>query len=331
MDPTPALAPPTRPEQASAADPHPEALAGRDLSGRDLSGRDLSGRDLSGATLVGADLSGTRLVGARLRAADLSEACLAGAELLGADLSGARLERCRAPRAGFGEATLERANLSMADLSGASLGRARLDGADLRAANLREARLQESSLRGADLTQADLRRSDLGSANVSGARLTNADLRHARVAGLVGYRTAHWLGADIREVDFCGAYRVRRHILDENYIAEFHQRHPLLFWLWSLTSDCGRSFARWGLVTAGIVLLFAFLYERTGLDHGHHPAGLLTALYFSVVTMTTLGYGDVQPNSPLGQLLVMGQVVLGYLALGGLISIFGNKMSRRAD
>jgi voltage-gated potassium channel Kch len=54
-------------------------------------------------------------------------------------------------------------------------------------------------------------------------------------------------------------------------------------------------------------------------------------LYYSVVTLTTLGYGDVVPASPTAQVLAMCEVVLGYVMLGGLLSIFSNKMSRRAD
>jgi hypothetical protein len=43
---------------------------------------------------------------------------------------------------------------------------------------------------------------------------------------------------------------------------------------------------------------------------------LLDFLYFSTVTMTTLGYGDIVPATRMARLLVMGQAILGisYLA-----------------
>jgi hypothetical protein len=49
---------------------------------------------------------------------------------------------------------------------------------------------------------------------------------------------------------------------------------------------------------------------------------LLRAGYFSVVTMTTLGFGDIHahPMSPLGHLLVMLQVLIGYVLLGAFIT-----------
>ena len=39
----------------------------------------------------------------------------------------------------------------------------------------------------------------------------------------------------------------------------------------------------------------------------------------------------ILPASPAAQALVILEVVVGYLALGGLISILANKMARRAD
>ena len=54
-------------------------------------------------------------------------------------------------------------------------------------------------------------------------------------------------------------------------------------------------------------------------------------MYFSVVPMTTLGYGDADPASMPAQLLVLVQVVLGYVMLGGVLSIFATRMGRRAE
>ncbi len=63
---------------------------------------------------------------------------------------------------------------------------------------------------------------------------------------------------------------------------------------------------------------------------GGRKADFFTYLYFSVVTFTTLGFGDITPTSTCGEVIVMLEVVLGYLMLGGLISIFSHKLSRLA-
>ena len=46
------------------------------------------------------------------------------------------------------------------------------------------------------------------------------------------------------------------------------------------------------------------------------------ALYFSIVTMTTLGFGDMyaHPESLVGHVLLTIQVILGYVLLGALVT-----------
>ncbi len=303
------------------------------LAGEDLSGVDLSGLDLTEADLAGANLRNARLSRAVLRHATLVGATLEGAELLGADLSGANLNDCHAARAGFGRTTARRTSFFNAHLEGATFTDALLTGSDFRAAHLRGARLRKADLREADFSRADLREADLGMSAVAGALFERADLRGARLRALEGYRRASWIGVDLRGVDFTGAYALRRHVMDENYLYEFRTRSrwsAFLYWLWWLTSDCGRSLWRWAAWNALVMVGFAALFSRAGIQVGHPPTAL-TPLYYSVVTFTTLGYGDVVPVTPAAQALAMLEVVLGYLGLGGLLAILANKMARRAE
>jgi voltage-gated potassium channel Kch len=83
----------------------------------------------------------------------------------------------------------------------------------------------------------------------------------------------------------------------------------------------------WTLVA---VVLYSGLFSLVGVDYGEHSTWL-SPIYFSVVTLTTLGYGDVTPASVGGQLVAMAAVVTGYFMLGGLLSILSNKMARRGD
>lgn len=311
----------------------PLDLRGQRLIGLDLSGLALIGADLSGANLSRANLSDTVLMGARLVGTILFEAVLDGAELTAADLTRANLEHARGERVGLGGAILRDAKMMQVSLPGATLTRADLSRADLRSASLPGARLHEATLADADLTGANLTGVDLAHASVSGARLDEADLRDTTLTGLRCFDEASWIGADMRDINFAGAYLVRRFVMDQNYLDEFRSRsrwNHVVYRMWWATSDCGRSLTRWALWVAALVALFAWLYTLVEVDYGDYQTPL-SALYYSVVTMTTLGYGDVLPASAWAQAVAMCEVVVGYMMLGGLLSIFSNKMARRAE
>ncbi|MCP5027266.1 MAG: hypothetical protein GY929_13380 [Actinomycetia bacterium] len=306
----------------------PDRLIGADLRGANLMGQDLSGRDLSGA-----DLTGARLTGVNLQNAVLHEANLEGAQLLGADLSCADLSSARLASAQMGGAQLGGANLFGADATDATLSKVDAQGADLRRAVFHGARVREADLRSADLGGASFYRADLTASRVAHASFHDVDLREAVLRDIDGYPDADWVGCNIGHVDFTGAYLLRREIVDQNYLHEFRNQsrgHALVYILWSASSNCGRSFARWALLNLFVAGVFSILYAVGDIDFGGHQT-LLSPLYFSVVTITTLGYGDVIPASGWAQVMVISEVIVGYVMLGGLMSIFANKMGRRGD
>lgn len=308
-------------------------LRGISLDGEDLSDLDLSGYDLSDSDLRGSDVSGAVFTRCRLVGANLSSANLTGCEFLGADLTGADLDGCRADRAGFGVANLTRANFFNAKLAGATFTKANLEEADFGGANLTGSRMLEANLKGVNFTKANLTEVDFESSDLQGADFTNADLRGSRLHYVTHFDQANWIGVDINDVHFCGAYLVRRFIMDENYLQEFRNQgkfYEILYHVWRLTSDCGRSVVRWALVTLAIIALFAVGYGLVSVNYGEYPT-FFSPVYFSIVTLTTLGYGDAVPVSVPAQLLAVAEALMGYVMLGGLLSIFANKMARRAD
>ncbi len=308
-------------------------LRGISLAGESLAGLNLSGYDLTGADLSNADLSEANLTWAKLRQARLYHARLYKCELLGADLTEANLDGCVAEQAGFGVATLEKASLIDAKLIRATFSEAQAEQADFRAADLSYATLRRTNLEGANFSRAILFHADMKESLVKKANFQMANLREARLMKIQNFRQANWIGADIRDMDLRGAYMIRRFIADENYLFEFQTRgklHKFLYWIWWLTSDCGRSLFRWAVFLGLVVIGFAFLSMVAGIDYGPHKTRL-SPLYYSVVTMTTLGYGDAVPTSATGQILAMIEAVFGYVGLGGLLSILSNKIARRAD
>ncbi len=206
-------------------------------------------------------------------------------------------------------------------------------GTDLRTARFPGARFVDADLADADLSRCDLTRADLTNAVMSHTSLHDADLHEAVLRGIKGWDDADWVGADFSTADFTGAYLARREAIDQNYLHEFRnqsRKHELLYRLWWVTSDCGRSFLRWGLWTVAFAVLFSVLYGFVDIDYGDDETPI-SPIYFSVVTLTTLGYGDVLPASQGAQMVVIIQVIFGYVMLGGLLSIFATRMGRRGE
>jgi hypothetical protein len=87
-----------------------------------------------------------------------------------------------------------------------------------------------------------------------------------------------------------------------------------------------------------IAIVWGFFYigfglNRFDLNSGGADWSRFAPFYYSFVTMTTLGFGDITPKVDQWflQIVVTIEVVLGYIMLGGLISIFSNKLARRAS
>ena len=140
----------------------------------------------------------------------------------------------------------------------------------------------------------------------------------------------------------------KRYVADQQFIRAFKERHPFWAQVWRWSSDYGRSLGLWALWSLLIALSFACLYilspvwvptwlhpwrpqfhQVTGTDVGL-PLTFWTSFYFSIVTFTTLGFGDVVADNTLARILVTLEVIFGYVMLGGLISIFANKLASRS-
>jgi hypothetical protein len=180
----------------------------------------------------------------------------------------------------------------------------------------------------------NLQGATLSDADVSGACLKSANFADAKVDGIRFDRKTSFRG--IRVASCYGSSRFRRYAQDQDYIEEFKDAHPFYYSVWLMLTDCGRSMTRVMLWSAGLALLFGLLFYALGENAfeisqrdslGWSP---FTMIYYSVVTFTTLGFGDITPRTPIAAVLVMVEVVTGYLMLGILISILATKVARRS-
>ena len=68
-------------------------------------------------------------------------------------------------------------------------------------------------------------------------------------------------------------------------------------------------------MTTIVVVVGTLMYVVEGPAHGF--TSIPTAVYWAVVTLTTVGYGDISPRTPLGQALASVVMILGY----GIIAV----------
>jgi len=339
------------------------------LEKADLYKAHLGGAHLEEANLRKANLEGAQLYKANLEMADLYEAQLENALLACANLKGAELSHAHLEGATFQSACLEKAKLlwthlekaelRMAHLEGADLSFAHLEGADISYAHLERAKLIRTHLEEANITNTYLEGADISFAYLDGAsmRLISLDEQSSFLYTTFGNATLSIpKGVDkknaikilsqgvVNNIQFTNPV-FGRQVRDEAWLNHWKkgvEKEPklkkVLAWLWKCTSDYGRSFFRWGITSFILVLIFALIYLTyfNSPTHMHmlpelNRTNFITYLYFSFVTFATLGYGDISAVSWQAQLVAILEVVLGYIMLGGLVSILANKLSRRND
>ena len=100
-----------------------------------------------------------------------------------------------------------------------------------------------------------------------------------------------------------------------------------------------RDFRRLSLLSAYLIslggILSVLLYGTLGtylLGSGFHPAitDLPTALYFTFITLSTVGYGDIVPVTPDARLFVISLILAGLsIFASAIISTFGPALARQ--
>ncbi|MDH3767409.1 MAG: pentapeptide repeat-containing protein [Gammaproteobacteria bacterium] len=337
-------------DNVAGVDFRAEDLSCADLRGSNLDGMNLSNRILQAADLRHASMHRTNLSGVDFAAADISGADLTSAELFHSDFSGAimsrvDLERAFLINANLSLAYLNGANLTGAHLSGANLTSARLNNAHLSSADLSDTRLNDSDLRGAnledsDLSNADLQGADLTGANLNGAILSSADFSDANITGIQFNETETC--KDIQISAAHGNAMFKRYAQDQAYVEEYKVNRPWRYFLWKYSSNCGRSLSLWVFWCAFIAFSFSLIFHfhlggnesfvltELAKEPGYDPRDWAPMLYYSVVTFTTLGFGDIVPRTQEAAWWIMAEVVMGYFMLGGLITILATKLARRS-
>jgi len=280
------------------------------------------------------------------------------------NLSGALLDSANFSGANLKEAVFIGSRLLMANFRNADL-----TSANLQAANLFDANFSNSRFVNVDVKNANLSNVNLENANVYNVKFNRwAKYQGIRLSGSHGsFRFVRYAMDQSFIEEFRGPLRLPRkgyaifhtdgigHIWSQviNYIKIFPSpKQDMKFWIfylpWLILSDCGRSFILWLFWSVLFALFFGAIYANYPvpswlpdwltlrlLEVAPHitidrPMTGFTPYYFSIVTFTTLGFGDVLPRNLAGEIWLTIEVILGYVMLGGLISILANKVTRRA-
>ncbi|MFQ5770594.1 MAG: pentapeptide repeat-containing protein, partial [bacterium] len=296
------------------------------------------------ANLDKANLKNARLQKAKLDGASLKEANMNGSCLQGATLIYAELEKASLLKVGFQDSVLEDANIK-----GAEIARC-----NLRRANFRMAKVDndtslwkpeinrcykawdpETSSKGGKHEYTDFQGVPLNSIRTdpSSKQLLEYNIRRTNWEQWYKYK------------DWQGQCKDERHIVIQKlmwFIRKF----------WEI-SDYGIStkrimwtFGKWAIVYALIYYTWGFIdyYFMSVKDYPGIVSDLFVlednqeavscwlvpfrAIYFSIVTMTTLGFGDMYANAHsflrglFGHALLALQVILGYVLLGALVTRF---------
>ena len=297
----------------------------------------------------------------------LSNANFDNANLRSANFQFSHVEEARFNEAHLENAKLMFAHFDNAFLMGVHLDDACLQCAELRGANICNSRLKKSNfidshLEGSKFNNACLVGAKFQMAHVSETTSfcyceisRETDFREVGLESIrIDPSTKQLLEYNIRRKNWEDWYKYK------DWQSECkNKRHVIirvLMWFiklfWSL-SDYGRSTLRIIGWFFGLAFLFAFVYYSWGcidyyrLSNKDYPGIVsnlfvledskqavsgwlvpLRAFYFSIVTMTTLGLGDMYANAHslfrgiFGHILLAFQVTLGYVLLGALVTRF---------
>lgn len=75
-----------------------------------------------------------------------------------------------------------------------------------------------------------------------------------------------------------------------------------------------------------VVIIGSLMYIIEGADHGF--TSIPMSIYWAVVTLTTVGYGDIAPQTPLGKTLAAMVMIMGYAIIAVPTGIVTAEMTR---
>ena len=205
--------------------------------------------------------------------------------------------------------------------------------------------LTSQNLKGINLSKIDFYSADLADTNFEGADLRDSWLSETNIKGTnfnwakmdgvlldnVDYDShTSFIGVNLNSINFTLAALLQDLAVGQQRIAHLEKKYPLFSSFLRITCDYGRSLKRFFFWWAIVIIVFGLIYALVpnliyNLNQHNHNS-LANGIYFSVVTFTTLGYGDMYPISIFGKIFVITEVIIGYIMSGLLIAILARRI-----
>ncbi|MGI1998697.1 pentapeptide repeat-containing protein [Shewanella frigidimarina] len=302
---------------------------------------DLSKAKFGKVILKGAHLGGLMHTGQSNLESTYSN--LSGAYFVNCDFSGNWYQKYDFTNSVLTGSSFENCKLLGADFSSSTTNSVNFSNAELIHTKFNSSRLEGSTFIGSDLSYSDLSLTNISKTNFSNANLNGAIFKTKglikRIQSTFSSIKSKNNYVGCRVESSYGNERLKKSINEEVYIEEFAKEHPHLYKLWLISSDCGRSIKLWLIWSLLTVLLFAATYYNLGCSGFSFADGIkplaeqrsyLLYIYYSIVTFTTLGFGDITPVTIEAMAVVVLEVTIGFTMLGLLISILANKVASRS-
>ncbi len=195
-------------------------------------------------------------------------------------------------------------------------------------ANLHTANLCSTCFADALLWGANLRRTNLKDVNFKAADLSYTNIEGCKDLKSILF-SRHTILKDVKADSDTWETNIplRKQWETQNFLDTFRNNHKVSYSFWKILCNCGESISLWFFWSIILIVMFGFIYaSNPSWTNMRENASFLTPYYFSVVTFVTLGYGDITPTCWQGEIIVILEVLFGYIVLGGLITIFAKKI-----
>ena len=86
-----------------------------------------------------------------------------------------------------------------------------------------------------------------------------------------------------------------------------------------------------GAVLTLVLIIGSLMYLIEGREDGTGFTSIPQSIYWAIVTLTTVGYGDIAPVTTLGKFLASSVMILGYCIIAVPTGIVAAEMTRKRD